>query len=99
MIIILDTLTAFTAPVLNLFSPITDVLLGPSPPSTPLIRLEPMFSPTKPCLTAIEFTPFTVVLNKNALQPSGRTISNIGKACLLDIEVLKSRLKNIISNF
>ena len=90
MNIILDTLTAITTPVINIFSPITDVFLGPSPPSTPLIRLEPMFSPTKPCLTGIEFSPFTVVLNKNALQHSGRTNSNIGKSCMSSIEIPNS---------
>ena len=62
-------------------SPILDVVLGSSSSSMdgPKLSMYPLFDPIKTCFMSANFAPFTVVLNKNMNQASGRTFgfSNI----------------------
>ena len=54
-------------------------------------------SETKPCLTAIEFSPFTVVLNKNALQPLDTAIqSNLSESTTKILASLTPREERVL---
>ena len=74
--IFLDTASWVTSPLLSILSPITDYVLGPSPPQNPTSELGiyPLFGPITTCFVKNMHAPFTVVLNKPKM--SGRFLQN-----------------------
>ena len=60
-----DTLLAIITPIMDIFSPITNFILGPSPPSSPSkMSTVPLFGPINTCFMSSNSAPFTVVLNQ-----------------------------------
>ena len=71
-----DTISFLTAPITQLFTPITDFVLGPSPSSVVPNKLEiyPLFGPLTTCFFSKMHAPFTIVLNKGPGTSSSETI-------------------------
>ena len=74
--LILDTFTFLTSPMTQFFTPIFDVVFGPSPQDVLPNKMEiyPLFGPLTTCFFSQTHAPFTIVLNKGPDTSSSETV-------------------------